>query len=321
MGRAVSAARPLVTVLGASGYIGSAVAAAFARRPVRLRAVARRPATVTLDGAADVEVCTADLTSPRRLAAAVEGSDLVIHLVAHTAGPAGWRAPDSDPDGTRLATGLLHDLVAALRSERRGAGPVPAVVFASTAVAAEPSTPYERHKRAAERALAAATAGGAVRGVALRLPTVFGPGPAGCGTGVVTTMVRRALAGDELTMWHDGTVRRDLLSVDDAARAFVSAARHADALAGGQWAVGGGRSVAVGAIFRTIAVLVSDHTGKPAVPVRTVPPPAWATAADLRDVAVDPTPFRSVSGWRPRTPHHDALIRTVVALAARGEQA
>ena len=34
--------RPLVTVLGAAGFIGSAVVSALARRPVRLRLVSRR---------------------------------------------------------------------------------------------------------------------------------------------------------------------------------------------------------------------------------------------------------------------------------------
>ncbi|MFF7788120.1 NAD-dependent epimerase/dehydratase family protein [Streptomyces sp. NPDC007991] len=35
--------RPRIAVLGASGFIGSAISAELAERPVRLRTVARRP--------------------------------------------------------------------------------------------------------------------------------------------------------------------------------------------------------------------------------------------------------------------------------------
>jgi nucleoside-diphosphate-sugar epimerase len=66
-----------------------------------------------------------------------------------------------------------------------------------------------------------------------------------------------------------------------------------------------------------IADLVATHTGRPPVPVISVPPPDGVTVTDLRSMVVDSSAFRSVTGWAPQVPLRDALRRTVNALAAR----
>ncbi|MFJ8150147.1 NAD-dependent epimerase/dehydratase family protein [Streptomyces sp. NPDC096048] len=320
--------RPLITVLGASGFIGSHVVAELAGRPVRLRAVARRPTVPAGLGrsVADVETRAVDLSRPGGLADAVAGSDAVVHLVAHHDGAGTWRAADGDTAAERLNTGLVQELADALRPAPATGRPPTVVVFASTAGAAtdgvpgfagtEPATAYERHKLAAERVLADATAADALCGVSLRLPTVFGPAPApAVDRGVISAMARRALDGAPITMWHDGTVRRDLLYVRDAVTAFTAALHHAPALAGRHWSVGSGRGTPLGDVFRTLAATVANRTGRPPVPVRQVEPPAFASAADFRDVRVDHAPFRAVTGWAPRVPLHEAVARTVAALA------
>lgn len=327
---------PLITVLGASGFIGSAVTRELARRPVRLRTVARRPAAVPGAGPAEVEVRAADLTAPGELAEAVAGADAVVHLAARFAGAASyagsaaWRVAEGDAAAERVNVGLMRELVAAVRAARRD-GPSPAVVITGTTSQAgvppsvrldgtEPDRPrgaYARQKLAAELLLREATDEGLLRGVALRLTTVFGHGPASTAAdnGVVTTMVRRALAGEPITMWHDGTVLRDLLYVDDAARAVAAALDHADRLTGRHWLVGTGRPEPLGAVFRSVAGIVSDRTGRPAVPVVTVDPPPSAEATDFRGVEVDSAAFRDVTGWAPRITLREGLLRTVDALA------
>ncbi|MEW5539684.1 NAD-dependent epimerase/dehydratase family protein [Streptomyces cyaneofuscatus] len=322
---------PLVTVLGASGFVGSAVARQLARRPGRLRLVARRPASVPADARADTEVRTTDLTEPGALADAVEGSDAVIHLVARITGASTWRIAEDDTAAERVNVGLMRDLIEVLGARRTAGGRPPAVVFAGTALqvglpahtridGTEPDHPtdaYGGQKLAAEHALKRAAQDGILRGAALRLPTVFGHGAEStvADKGVVATMVRRALAGEPLSMWHDGTVRRDLVYVDDAAAAFLAALDHVDALAGRHWLIGTGRGEGLGAVFTTIADLVSRRTGRPPVPVVSVPPPAQAEAVDFHSVEIDSTAFRTVTGWRPRVPLHDGLSRTVTALS------
>ncbi|WP_326560826.1 NAD-dependent epimerase/dehydratase family protein [Micromonospora sp. NBC_01796] len=315
---------PLVAVLGASGFVGSAVTAALARRPVRLRAVARRPVTVPHGAVAEVETYAADLTTPGAVEAAVADADAVVFLVLHTSG---WRGADHDPASERTNVGVLDDLVRTLRSRRL---PAPAVVFAGSTSQVglpprvpidgtetdHPATAYDRQKQAAEGLLRAATAEGVLRGVSLRLPTIFGPAPAPAAPdrGVVAAMARRALADEPLTVWADGAVQRDLLYVDDVAEAFVAALHHADLLAGRHWPLGTGVGVSLRDLFGTIAEVVAGHTGRPPVPVVSVPPPAQATGTDAHSMVVDASAFRAATGWRPLVPLREALDRTVTAL-------
>ncbi|WP_406500860.1 NAD-dependent epimerase/dehydratase family protein (plasmid) [Streptomyces sp. NBC_00846] len=135
-----------------------------------------------------------------------------------------------------------------------------------------PASPYDRQKQAAERELPAAAAEGTVLGASLRLPTVYGRGaPSGRkDRGVLAAIVRRALAGEPLTMWHDGSVQRDLLHVDDTARELLAVLDRPDAVAGRHWVLGTGRGEPLGRVFRSIAGGVAARTGRPAVLVAAV---------------------------------------------------
>jgi nucleoside-diphosphate-sugar epimerase len=308
---------PLVVVLGASGSIGSLLTAALAARPVRLRAVSRRPAPGPADGAA-VEVRSADMTNIGDLRSAVDGADAVVHLIAP--------GPDAD-----LISGLLD----ALAAQPPQSAP-PAVVYAGSITqvgmpprtrldgteADQPDTAIARDKHAAERALLEASATGAVRGVSVRLPTVYGHNPATgrFDSGVVTAMINRAIAGDALTMWHDETVQRDLLHVHDAAAAVLAALDNVETLSGGHWLAGTGVGTPLGQAFRTIAEIVASRTGTSAVPVISVPPPRPLSASAVTSAAVDPSAFRSRTGWAARVPLRDGLEQTVAAaLEARSD--
>ncbi|WP_019890949.1 NAD-dependent epimerase/dehydratase family protein [Streptomyces purpureus] len=320
---------PLITVLGASGFVGSAVVRALARRPVRLRMVARR-ASVPPPGPARTTVVTADLTDRDALAEAVAGSDAVVHLLL---ADGGWRAAESDPGAERVNVGVMRDLIDVVRP---GPGGAPALVVyggAASQVGAPPREPldgsepdhpetaYDRQKLTAEQVLEKATAEGRVRGIGLRLPTVFGEAaaPGAADRGVVSAMARRALAGRTLTMWHDGTVRRDLVHVEDVAAAFAAALDHPDPLVGAHWLVGAGRGDALGDVFRLVAHAAAEHTGRPPVPVVSVEPPAHAPVTDFRSVTIDSSPFRAATGWRPLVPLAGGIRRTVAALARQRE--
>ncbi|OXM47328.1 NAD-dependent epimerase/dehydratase family protein [Amycolatopsis alba] len=312
-----------ITVLGASGFVGSAVLHALARRPIRLRAVARRRCTPP-PGRAETTVVTADLTDRAALADAVEDSDAVVYLLL---GDGGWRAAEG---AERVNVGVLRDLVEIIGD---GDGPPPVVVFAGTVLQVgvpprepldgsepdRPVAPYDVQKLVAEQLLMKATADGRVRGISLRLPTVFGETAAEGANqdrGVVSAMVRRALEGLPLTVWGDGTVRRDLVHVDDVASAFTAALDHPDPLVGGHWLIGAGRGDPLGEVFRLVAKEMSGHTGKSPVEVTCVEPPPHAPETDLRSLTIDSTPFRAITGWRPEVSLSDGVRRTVAALTS-----
>ncbi|WP_307832118.1 NAD-dependent epimerase/dehydratase [Prauserella cavernicola] len=324
-----STAAPLITVLGASGMLGTALTRELATQPVRLRLVGRRPSTPPPDCRAEIEVREADLTTGEHLADAVADADSVVHLVAHIAGPGTWRVADGDRVAERVNVGLVHDVIEAIRAQRRSRPPV--VAFAGSvsqaghsAASADgtgpdlPLTGYDRHKLEAEQALESATREGLVRGITLRLATLFSQGsdPIALDSGVVAVMMRRAFAGKPLTMWHDGTVKRDMLCVDDAARAFVAALEHPDRLAGEHWTIGTGQATSIFDLFSTIAKVVSSHTKLPPVPVLSVPPAEHSLATDLVDFVATPARFEQACGWTPRESLIGSLDRTAAAVAA-----
>ncbi|MEU3950505.1 NAD-dependent epimerase/dehydratase [Streptomyces sp. NPDC029526] len=324
--------RPLVVVLGASGFLGSAVLAALSELPVRLRAVSRRPVRPPAGARARTECRAADLTDRAALAGAVHGADAVLPFTARIRGASGWRLAEGDSAAERVNVGVVRDLVEVLAAARRPGAAPPAVLFpgSNTQVGPvdsdwidgtetdRPQGEYDRQKHTAELLLKEATTAGAVRAVSLRLPPVFGPsGSTAEDRGVVSTMARRALAGEPLTLWNDGTVRRDFLYVEDAARAFVTALGQVDALAGRHYLVGTGQPRSLGDVFRTVADAVARHQGIPAVPVGTVPAPAESEGTDVRSLCVDPSAFVAATGWRAVTPLDTALDRTVAALATR----
>ncbi|MEU7478398.1 NAD-dependent epimerase/dehydratase [Lentzea sp. NPDC042327] len=299
----------LVAVLGGSGFVGSAVSARLAARGARVRVVARAPGVPPFPA----EVVAADLTEPGAVAAAVAGADVVLPLVLFTGGGT-WRvAAGGAADAARVNVGIVAEAVGAARGT---------VVFAGSTSQVGPGAPeridgtetdhpeseYDRQKCAAERLVLDAG------GCSLRLPTVFGPSPGSPDRGVVTAMARRALAGEPLTVWGAGDVRRDLVFVEDVAEAFAAAVAHADRLAGRAWLVGSGTGVPVRALFELVAATVAEHTGRPAVPVLSVPPPPYATASDFHSLVADPAGLTLATGWRARVPLADAVSRTVAHL-------
>lgn len=312
-----------ITVLGASGFVGSAVTRALARQPIRLRAVARRRFTPA-PGQAEITVVAADLTDRAALADAVARSDAIVFLLL---ADGGWRAAETE-EAERVNVGVMRDLIDVIG----GTGDTPPLVVYGGAASQvgvpprepidgsepdHPATPYDKQKLTAEQLLKDATTDGRVRGISLRLPTVFGEATAPDANhdrGVVSAMARRALEGQALTIWGDGTVRRDLVHVEDIAAAFTAALATPDPLVGGHWLLGAGRGDQLGEVFRLVARELSERTGQAQVDVTCVEPPSHAPETDLRSVTIDSTPFRAITGWRPEISLSEGVRRTVAAL-------
>jgi dTDP-4-keto-6-deoxy-L-hexose 4-reductase len=296
-------AGPLVVVLGASGFIGSAVVSELTRRSVRVRAVSRDQGF----SLAGVEFTRVDLADKGAVGRVVADADAVIHLAAHIGGEKSWRS--ADVSAARVNVGLMRDLVHAVQDHAP-------VVFASTLQAeylhGRSAGEYVTQKVAAEEIMR----NGLPRGIALRLPTVYGQSPlsGSLGRGVIWALALMAVAGDPITMWHDGSVERDLLHVTDAARAFTAALTCADDLAGRPWAIGTGLQRRLGDVFSTLAGIVADRTGHPPVPVVTVPPPDYAESHDLESAAVDCSAFPAVTGWQPQVALPAGLADVVDAI-------
>ena len=75
----------LVTIFGGSGFVGTQVVRAFARRGWRIRVAVRKPHTVlgprTQGHVGQIQVTRCDIRSPEDVAAALRGATAAVNLV------------------------------------------------------------------------------------------------------------------------------------------------------------------------------------------------------------------------------------------------
>jgi uncharacterized protein YbjT (DUF2867 family) len=147
---------PLVALTGATGFVGKATLAAFARTGVQVRALAR--SLPTDRGAADW--VRGDLSDSRALTELVAGAEAVVHVAGLTT------APDNAAFETANVAGTLNVLKAATDAGVRR------FVCVSSLAAREPLlSAYGASKERAERLVAASGLDWTI----VRPPGVYGP--------------------------------------------------------------------------------------------------------------------------------------------------
>jgi nucleoside-diphosphate-sugar epimerase len=270
-------------------------------------------------GLAEVSDLEADLRSPGVWDGALAGIDLVLHLAAQTSA----RVADADPASDFDAN--VRPLLLLLEHCRRE-GPRLGVVFASAATVAgipdrlpvdedapdRPLTAYDVHKQIAEIYLRCYAARGIVRGAALRLTNVYGPGPGSRhkDRGILNQAIRRALAGEALTVYRPADRVRDYLYVDDAALAFLAAAAHLPRLGDGHFLVGSGQGTSLRQAWDLAADAAARATGR-RVAVLEVDPPEPQSPIEARHFVADVRRFGGLTGWSPRVSLAEGIERTV----------
>ena len=163
----------------------------------------------------------------------IKDADYIIHLAANTGVEPSMNDPQYDMESNVVGTFNI------LESSRHLKNP-PAIVFASSNAplgAAElpaneksplrPLSPYGASKAAGEVYMSAYAESFDLRTAALRFGNVYGPGSLHKGS-VVAKFIRRALAGQTLEIYGDGTQSRDFIYIDDLVRGIMLAATTAN---------------------------------------------------------------------------------------------
>lgn len=151
-----------VAVTGATGFIGSHLAARLARHGWRVRALARRPEAAADLRRTGVDVVSGSLEDAESLRRLVGDAEAVVHLAGLTKARGRAEFFRINAEGTR-------HLVAAL-GRRRG---LRLVQVSSLAARAPHLSAYAASKRAGEEAVAASEG---LHWAILRPPAVYGPG-------------------------------------------------------------------------------------------------------------------------------------------------
>jgi UDP-glucose 4-epimerase len=258
-------------------------------------------------------VIEADIGRPEAIRSAIEDADVIYNLAGEVSHLDSMLRPERDLE-INAATQLRF--LSAVAKWRRGIR----VVYASTRQIygvpeylpvdeRHPVRPIDFngvHKFAATQYHTMLTRQGDLDAVALLLTNVFGPRQSltAVNQGFIGVFLRRALRGERLIVFGEGSQVRDPLYIDDCVEAFIKAAEMRNPPLR-KLNVGGAEHFPLS----EIAAAVSQAAGLDA-PV-AMPFPEHLRRIDIGSYFTDSSVFASATGWRPRVSFEEGLQRTM----------
>ena len=122
--------------------------------------------------------------------------------------------------------------------------------------------------------------------------------------GIVNWFIRLSLDGQPLTVFGDGSQKRDYIFVEDVAEALVLAALTPET-EGQVYNLGSGIGTPFIDMVRTIAELI------PGTEIRQVEWPADRHFVETGDYVSDIAKFKKASGWMPNTSMREGIAKTI----------
>lgn len=306
-------------VTGGLGFIGANLALGLARAGAEVTVVdacyprhGANPFNLDAEGGERIHRVTADLAEgPAR--AALDGVELVFNLAGQVSHVDSMNDPLFDLDvNTRSQVAFLEAL--------RWAAPGATVVFTSTRQLfgrprylpvdeEHPVSPVDVNgitKYAAEQFHRLYHDVHGLRTTVVRLTNVFGPRQRlrDDFQGFLPIFIRRALLGQPISLFGDGSQERDCLYVDDVVDCLVRAALADDAV-GEVFNVGNDEHLPLRAIAEMIVAAAGSGT------VETVPWPPDRDAIDIGSYFGDSSKAKRTLGWTPRVTFAEGIERTV----------
>lgn len=276
-----------VAVVGAAGFLGSAISRELVSRGHRVAGFSRRD-PVVVDG---------------RLTPAARDATAIVWA----AGDVTPAVADDRPDAVRGELDEFRVFVDAVTD--RDLPPRVVLLSSGGAVYGRPAFPpfaerdephpanaYGAYKRAQEQVLEAAHR----TATAVRVANAYGPGQAGRnGQGVLAAWMRAILAGDPVVIHGDGETERDYVYVDDVADAVARVVERPDAPA--VLNIGTGVPVHLNDLLDLVEYVV----GPERVRVERRP----ARGVDAPSTWLDVTLAREALAWEPSTPLAQGIAR------------
>ena len=288
-------------VTGGCGFIGATVVKALLDTGAGVTVVDRTAPVSPLDG---VRYVVGDLSDAGvREDAVAPGTATVVHLAAATSvlqsvqRPAPTYADNVAVTQELLELARIRDVGQFLLASTNAVVGNVGEATITERLPLRPLTPYGATKAACEMLMSGYAGAYGMTTCALRFSNVYGPGMA-LKDSFVPRLMRAALDGSTVTIYGDGTQRRDLVHVDDVARAVLLAwqSRYS-----GTAIVGAGRSVSVLELIDTVRTV----TGRP-LPAEHVA----AQRGEMPAVVIDVSHSARAIGYRPSVELADGLKST-----------
>jgi UDP-glucose 4-epimerase len=297
-----------ILITGGNGYLASNIIRVLKDvecTVIRLTRTGRL--VIPMDGICKIVDIQGDLQTPKIWEEALDGVDIVYHFAAQTSTYVANANPVEDIQANVLP---LLQLLETCKNKNW----CPIVCFAGSVTVTGipqqgpvdethpdfPVTIYDLHKQMAENYLKYYVSQRFVKGVALRLPNIYGPGPksSSADRGILNAMMRRALKGEHLTVYGTGEELRDYLHVDDAVRAFLLAPVYINKINGEHIVLGTGEGHSIAQTMHLIADRVKQKVGK-SVSVAHIEAPTPQSPIEFRNFISDFQKFNKATGWSP----------------------
>ena len=304
------------SIVGGAGFIGSHLAIALSRAGHRVRVLDRADAKglgfIEQQGC---EIVRGDFLSGADVSRALQGTDALFHLACTTLPQTSNDDPAQDLQTNLLGTVRLIDQCR-LHGVRKvifvSSGGTVYGVPRSTPIdeshPTQPTSAYGIHKLAIEKYLDLARLLHGLDYCVLRPANLYGerqrPDRA---FGAVTVFLHRALRGEPIRIWGDGSIVRDYVYVGDAVEAMVKAMAHTgeDRI----FNIGSGVGTSLNELVDRISAAIGRRVAVEHAPARSF---------DVPVNVLDGSLARRVLGWSTRTQLADGIRKTLEWLRLSG---
>ncbi|MFC4764054.1 NAD-dependent epimerase/dehydratase family protein [Dyella koreensis] len=297
-------------VLGGGGFIGSAVVDRLLRDGHAVR-VFERPRVEpfrSFEPAEDVEWVTGDLQSVHDVREALTGVDVVLHLVSTTLPKSSNDDPIYDVQSNVLCSIQILQLMVELGIKRivfiSSGGTVygiPQIVPIPETHPTNPEVSYGISKLAIEKYLYLFNRLHGIKPVIFRVANPYGERQrVATAQGAIAAFVQRALRGEHVEIWGDGSVERDYIYVSDVADAFSAAlAYQGERII---FNIGSGGSISLNGLVDILEKAIGRSIERCYLPGRPF---------DVPVNSLDTRLAQSELGWTPNVSLADGLNRTI----------